>query len=55
MEDKRSIYTCLQGVGIVFSFIFVNDIVNGRWFDVGLMFVVVMIALAAVNKISKIE
>ncbi|NQZ52445.1 MAG: hypothetical protein HRT95_20445 [Moritella sp.] len=55
MEEKRSVYTCLQGVGIVFSFILVNDIAHGRWFDVGLMFVVVMIALAVVDKISKIE
>ena len=55
MEDKQSVYTCLQGVGIVFSFILVNDIVNQRWFDVGLMFVVIMIVLAVIGKMSKME
>jgi len=55
MEDKQSIKICLQGVGIVFSFIFVNDIVNERWFDVGLMFVVIVIALTVVAKISKLD
>ncbi|QUM84808.1 hypothetical protein [Moritella sp. 28] len=55
MEDKQSLYTCFQGVGIVFGFIFVNDLVNERWFDVGLMFVVMAILLVAVAKMSKIE
>ncbi|QUM80545.1 hypothetical protein HWV01_09755 [Moritella sp. 5] len=55
MEDKQSLYICFQAVGIVFGFIFVNDVVNERWFDVGLMFVVMAILLVAVAKMSKIE
>lgn len=55
MDDKQSIYTCLQGVGIVFGLVFVNDILNERWFDVGLMLVAIMIVLGILNKISKIE
>ncbi len=55
MEDKRTVYICLQSVGIVFGFIFVNDIVNERWFDAGLMFAVLAILLTIVARMSKTD
>ena len=55
MEDKQSIKICLQGIGIVFSLVLVNDIVNERWFDAGLMLGVIAIALVVVAKMSKVE
>ena len=55
MEDKQSIVTCLQGIGIVFSLVFINDIYNERWFDMGLMLVFIVAVLIVVNKIQKSE
>jgi len=55
MEDKQSIVICLQGIGIVFSLILVNDVYNERWFDVGLMLVFISAVLVVVNKIHKIK
>jgi hypothetical protein len=55
MDNKQSIVICLQGIGIVFSLVFINDIYNERWFDVGLMMVFITAVLIVVNKIHKIN
>ncbi|MFT5881281.1 MAG: hypothetical protein ACI86X_002420 [Moritella sp.] len=55
MDDKQSIVICLQGIGIVLSLVFINDIYNERWFDVGLMLVFIAAVLIVVNKINKIK
>jgi hypothetical protein len=55
MDDKQSIVICLQGIGIVLSLVFINDIYNERWLDVGLMMVFITAVLIVVNKIHKLK
>lgn len=55
MDDKRTIVTCLQGIGVVFSLVLINDVYNERWFDVGLMLVFITTVLVVVDKLRKIK